>query len=192
MSAVSSSRTRRSQSKSAGRHLYSETEDGAATHRPVGTRANCRHATILRNHDHQHATTSSVRSTPQPAHPHHTNRANNRPPGRASVLRSARSVSDGRAQRTQALATAGLFITSPGFAEDGGSNSSPKRPSLSRPANYSLTNKSANALQSDGKGTDVAPLYARTRRSRGWTRMFCKGISRWVVPAIITGVSSSL
>src|SRR5260370_29966191 len=47
------------------------------------------------------------------------------------VLRSARSVSDGRAQRTQAPATAGLFITSPGFAEDGGSNSSPKQPSLS-------------------------------------------------------------
>jgi hypothetical protein len=47
------------------------------------------------------------------------------------VLRSARSVSDGRAQRTQAPATAGLFITSPGFAEDGGSNSSPKLPSLS-------------------------------------------------------------
>ena len=36
------------------------------------------------------------------------------------VLRSARSVSDGRAQRTQAPATVGLFITSPGFAEDGG------------------------------------------------------------------------
>ena len=95
----------------------------------LGTHANTDHVTILRNHDHQHATTSSVRSTPQPAHPHYTNRA--KPPGRASVLRSARSVSDGRAQRTQAPATAGLFITSPGFAEDGGSNSSPKLPSLS-------------------------------------------------------------
>ena len=111
---------------------------------------------------------------------------------RASVLRSARSVSDGRAQRTQAPATAGLFITSPGFAEDGGSNSSPKRPSLERPAIYSLMNKSANALQSDGKGTSGKPLYGRTRLSRGCARMFWKGISRWVVPAIITGVRSSL
>ena len=112
--------------------------------------------------------------------------------GRASVLRSARSVSDGRAQRTQAPATAGLFITSPGFAEDGGSNSSPKRTSLERPASYSLMNKSGNALQSDGKGTSGKPLYERTRLSRGCARMFWKGISRWVVPAIITGVRSSL
>src|SRR5579872_6979505 len=84
---------------------------------------------------------------PQPAHAHYKNRANSRGLDRARVLRSARSVSDGRAQRTQAPATAGLFITSPGFAEDGGSNSSPKRPSLERTAVYSLMNKSANALQ---------------------------------------------
>ena len=108
------------------------------------------------------------------------------------VLRSARSVSDGRAQRTQAPATVGLFITSPGFAEDGGSNSSPKRPSLERPAIYSLMNKSANARQSDGKGTSGKPRYERTRLSRGCTKMFCKGTSRCVVPAIITGVRSSL
>jgi hypothetical protein len=114
------------------------------------------------------------------------------PPGPRCVLRSARSVSDGRAQRTQAPATVGLFITSPGFAEDGGSNSSPKRPSLEQPASYSLMNKSANALQSDGKGTSVKASYERTRLSRGCTRMFSKGTSRWVVPAIITGVRSSL
>ena len=113
-------------------------------------------------------------------------------PGPRCVLRSARSVSDGRAQRTQAPATAALFITSPGFAEDGGSNSSPKRPSLERPAIYSLMNKSGNALQSDGKGTRGKPLYGRTRLSRGCARMFWNGISRWVVPAIITGVRSSL
>ena len=137
-------------------------------------------------------TTHPCASNSQPAHPRYTNRANSRPPGRASVLRSARSVSDGRAQRTQAPAKAGLFITSPGFAEDGGSNSSPKRPSLERPAIYSLMNKSGNALQSDGKGTSGKPLYGRTRLSRGCARMFWKGISRWVVPAIITGVRSSL
>ncbi len=114
------------------------------------------------------------------------------PPGPRCVLRSARSVSDGRAQRTQAPATAGLFITSPGFAEDGGSNSSPKRPSLEQPASYSLMNKSGNTRQSDGKGTSGKPLYGRTRLSRGCARMSWKGISRWVVPAIITGVRSSL
>jgi hypothetical protein len=89
------------------------------------------HATILCNHDHRHVAQHLCASKPQPAHAHYKNRANSPRPGPRCVLRSARSVSDGRAQRTQAPATAGLFITSPGFAEDGGSNSSPKRPSLS-------------------------------------------------------------
>src|SRR5579863_5081652 len=103
----------------------------------------------------------------QVSHNRYTNRANSRPPGRASVLRSVRSVSDGRAQRTQAPATAGLFITSPGFAEDGGSNSSPKRYFLERPASYSLMNKSANTLQSDGKGTSGKPSIMGVRVSLG-------------------------
>jgi hypothetical protein len=97
-------------------------------------------------------------SNSQPAYPHYTNRANSRAAWTRQCV-AKRQERKRQARATNAsTTTAGLFITSPGFEEDGGSNSSPKRPSLERAANYSLMNKSGNTLQSDGNGTRGKPL----------------------------------
>ena len=87
-------------------------------------------------------------------------------------------MSDGRAQRMQAPTTAALFITSPGFEEDGGSISSLKQLSPERPATYSLMNKSVNVRQSDGKGTSAKPaLWAPTSLAGLYQDVFERDIS---------------
>ena len=132
----------------------SETEDGR---RPVGTHSDTEPHHHTMNHDYRHVVRCLCASKPQPAHPHYTNRASSRPTWTHQCVAKCQERKRWRAQRTQEPATVALFITSPGFEEDGGSNSSPKQPSLERSAIYSLMNKSANALQSDGKGTGVKP-----------------------------------
>ena|ERR1700693_1909677 len=92
---------------------------------------------------------------PQPADAHYKNRHRDRASAFAKRQERKRRA---HAQHTQAPTTAALFIASPGFEEDGGSNSSPKWLLIQEPADYSLMNKSGNTLQSNGKGTKVKPL----------------------------------